>query len=118
MLTIETDDSGVVLIKASGGLSKADYERFVPEFERIVRARGPVRMVIEVDDFHGWELPGLWEDLKFDTTHEDDMGRVAIVGDRGWQEWGTRLSKPLFEAEMRYFNRDQAAAAGAWLTGP
>lgn len=118
MLTMETDDSGVVLIKASGRLSKADYERFVPEFERTVRARGPVRMLIELDDFHGWNLPGLWQELKFDTTHQNDMGRVAIVGDRGWQEWGTRLSKPFFKAEIRYFNRDQAAAARAWLTGP
>lgn len=118
MLTMETDDAGVVLIKASGRLSKADYERFVPEFERTVRARGPVRILIELDDFHGWDLPGLWQELKFDTTHQNDMGRVAIVGDRGWQEWGTRLSKPFFKAEMRYFNRDQASAARAWLTEP
>ena len=115
---METDDSGIVLIKASGRLSKADYDRFVPEFERIARARGPVCMLIELDDFHGWDLPGPWEDLKFETTHQNDMGRVAIVGDRGWQEWGTRLSKPFFRAETRYFNREQAAAARAWLTGP
>jgi len=117
MLTMETDDSGIVLIRASGRLSKADYDRFVPEFERIARARGPVRMLIELDDFHGWDLPALWEDLKFDTTHQNDMGRVAIVGDKAWQEWGTRLSKPFFKAEMRYFDHGKAADARAWLTG-
>jgi len=46
------------------------------------------------------------------------MDRVAIVGDRAWQEWGTRLSKPFFKAEMRYFERDKAADARAWLTEP
>jgi hypothetical protein len=116
MLTMETDDSGIVLIRASGRLSKADYDRFVREFERIARARGPVRMLIQLEDFHGWDLPALWEDLKFDTTHQNDMGRVAIVGDKAWQEWGTRLSKPFFKAEMRYFDHDKAADARAWLT--
>jgi hypothetical protein len=115
MLTMETDDSGMVLIKASGRLSKADYDRFVPDFERIAGVRRPVRILIELDDFHGWDLPGLWQELKFDTTHQSDMGRVAIVGDRAWQEWGTRLSKPFFKAELRYFDRDQADAR-AWLT--
>ncbi|MGH6894998.1 MAG: hypothetical protein ACREJ5_00395 [Geminicoccaceae bacterium] len=46
MLTMETDDSGVVLIKASGRLSKADYDRFVPEFERI--AGGRVAKLVEI----------------------------------------------------------------------
>lgn len=116
MLTMETADTDMIVIKASGTLSKADYDRFVPEFERIAGVRRPVRILIELDDFHGWDLPGLWEELKFDTTHQNDMGRVAVVGDRAWQEWGTRLSKPFFKAEMRYFERDQAADAGAWLT--
>jgi hypothetical protein len=85
MLAIETHDTGVVVIRASARLSKTDYDRFVPEFERIAPARGPVRILIELDDFHGWDLPGLWEDLKFDITHQNGIGRVAIVGDRAWQ---------------------------------
>lgn len=101
-----------------GRLARVDYDRFVPEFERIARAQGPLRLLIELDDFRGWDLPALWEELKFDTTHQNDMGRVAIIGDRAWQEWGTGLSKPFFKAEMRYFERDKAADARAWLTRP
>jgi hypothetical protein len=53
-----TDDMGIVVIKASGRLSKADYDRFVPAFERIAAARRPVRILIELQDFHGWDLSG------------------------------------------------------------
>jgi MFS superfamily sulfate permease-like transporter len=116
MLTIGTEDPAIVVIRASGRLTKVDYERFVPEFEQLAQARRPLRMLITLDDFHGWDLPGLWEELKFDTTHQKDMGRVAIVGAKAWQEWGTRLSKPFFKAEMRYFDRDQSTHARAWLT--
>jgi SpoIIAA-like len=118
MLSLTTDATGTVTIGASGRLTRSDYDRFVPEFERIVRARGPVRVLLELEDFHGWDLPALWEELKFDTTHQDDMGRVAVVGEKRWQAWGTRLSKPFFRAETRYFDRDGAAEARAWLAKP
>jgi SpoIIAA-like len=119
MLTMTTEDSGVVRIDASGKLTGADYDRFLPEFEKIVRAQGgPARVLILLDDFHGWDLPGLWEELKFDTTHQGDLGRVAVVGDKKWQEWGTRLSKPFFKAEVRYFDRGGTGEARAWLSTP
>jgi SpoIIAA-like len=115
MLTMATDDAGIVTIKAAGRLAKADYDRFVPEFEGIARTRGPLRLLIELDDFRGWDLPALWEELKFDVAHRRDMASVAIVGDKGWQKWVTLLSKPFFRAHVRYFERDQAADARAWL---
>jgi hypothetical protein len=115
MLTMATDDAGIVTIQAAGRLTKADYDRFVPEFERIARARGTLRLLVELDDFRGWDLPALWQELKFDVAHHKDMGRVAIVGDKAWQKWGTLLSKPFFRARTRYFERGQAADARAWL---
>ncbi len=115
MLTLSQTEDGLVMMKASGELTRDDYDAFVPEFERIAAAAGPLRILIELEDFRGWTLGALWEELKFDTTHQSDMGRVAIVGERAWQDWGTRLSKPFFKAEMRYFDRAQAAEAKAWL---
>lgn len=115
MLEIETEDAGIVVVKVSGRLSKVDYDRFVPEFERIAGARGPLRLLIELDEFRGWDIAALWEELKFDTRHQDDLGRVAIVGDKTWQEWGTLLSKPFFKAQMRYFDRDEAVDPRSWL---
>jgi hypothetical protein len=40
VLPIETDDTGIVVIKASGRLPKADYDRFAPAFERIAGRAG------------------------------------------------------------------------------
>jgi len=117
MLTITAGQAGILNVKASGKLTKADYERFVPEFERIAALRGPVRILMELDDFHGWDARGLWEDLKFDIGHRNDFERIAIVGDKAWQAWGTWLSKPLFKAEMRFFDRSEVRQAEAWLSG-
>ena len=104
----------IVEIEASGTLSGDDYDRLVPELERLAAERGPLRLYIELHDFHGWTGPGLWKDLKFDATHQDDMERIAIVGDKRWQEWVTTLSDPLLEADMRFFAPEQAHEAKKW----
>lgn len=112
------EENGLVRIKASGTLKSSDVDRFVPLFERVA-ARQPhsVPMLIELaPNFSGWDLGGLWRDLKFDVKHGDKFGRIAIVGDKAWQEWGTKLSNLLFpSAEMRFFDPTDIDAAAAWV---
>ena len=115
MLTAQ-EHNGVLHIRAGGKLSDADYEAFVPLFERAAaREPGTVPMLIELlPDFAGWDLAGLWRDLKFDIRHKDRFGRIAIVGDKKWEEWGMKLFDPLFRAEMCFFPTDRLDEAEAW----
>ncbi|NIJ62527.1 STAS/SEC14 domain-containing protein [Qipengyuania flava] len=116
MLKID-EENGLLRIRASGQLESSDYDDFVPRFEQLVgRKPGKLPIVIELaSDFAGWDLPGLWRDLKFDTRHQDSFGKIAIVGDAKWEEWGTRLSDPLFRAEMKFFESSQHQVAESWV---
>lgn len=117
MLKVAEEEDGLIRIRASGTLESSDYDRFVPLFERVAApARGSVAMVIELaPDFAGWDLGGLWRDLKFDVKHQDKFGRIAIVGTKQWEKWGTILSEPLFpSAEMRFFAPEEQGQAEAW----
>ena len=119
MLTIQEDEY-LIRVEVSGKLSEDDYEVFVPLFERIAaRAPGTVPMLIELaPDFTGWDLVGLWRDLKFDMRHKDRFGRTAIVGTKNWEEWGTKLSDPIFPGtELRFFEARRVAGAKAWARG-
>lgn len=118
MLTLR-NEGDLLRIRAGGRLSGEDYNKFVPEFERVERgSAGRIAMLIELEpDFTGWDLGGLWRELKFDARHKDSFGRIAIVGDKNWEEWGTKASDPLFTAEMRFFERDEIAAATRWARG-
>jgi hypothetical protein len=69
-----------------------------------------------VRHFGGWDAEGVWKDLKFDAKHQDEMDRIVIVGEKKWEEWSTKLSKPFFKADMRFFTSDRAGEARAWLT--
>ena len=116
MLTIEEGDrDDIVVVKASGRLTVRDYTGFVPAFERLAKSRGALRVLLDLQEFRGWEAPALWEELKFDATHQGAFRRIAVIGDKRWKAWGTRLSKPFFRAEMRYFDRAAADEAWSWL---
>lgn len=108
---------GLLTIRASGKLSGRDCDAFIPLFERVAaRAVGTVPMLIELTpDFVGWDITGLWRDLKFDVRHKDQFGRIAIVGDRKWEDWGTTLLDPFFRADMRFFPRELIGEAETWV---
>jgi hypothetical protein len=117
MLTIEphTPDN-VVVGHASGKLTHEDYEDFRNHIEEMVHEHGSVRVLLDLNDFHGWDLRSAWDDLMLGLRYPGRFDRCAILGDQGWQEWMTQLAKPFFRVE--YFDRSEREAAWRWLMQP
>jgi len=91
----------------------------VPQFERIAkREAGTLAMVVDLaPDFSGWNLGGLGRELKFDARHRESLGRIAIIGDAKWEQWGTKITDPFFHAEMKFFEPSKRRAAEDWARG-
>jgi hypothetical protein len=108
--------SGKVLaFKMSGKLHDEDYERFVPLIDAAVAREGRVRLLAQFEDFHGWDAHALWDDIKFATTHCTTIERIALVGDKKWEQWMAKVCKPFTMAKLRYFDQSEVEAAKAWL---
>jgi hypothetical protein len=105
----------VLVVKLTGKLAKQDYERFVPEVERLIKEHGKIRVLVQMHDFHGWTMGALWEDVKFDLKHFRDIERLALVGDRKWEAGMAACCKPFTTATIRYFDESQADEAFAWV---
>ena len=114
-LTLVESNDQIIRITVSGKLSKDDYEQFVPDIERFIEQHGEVRMLVVMEDFHGWTVGGLWEDIKFDLHHFNDVDRLAIVGDRTWEKWMAAFCKPFTTASIRYFDLSELDAAKVWI---
>ena len=115
-IQMNEENAGKILtVHVSGKLAKADYEHFVPEFERLVRLHGKLRVLFDMAGFHGWTAGAFWEDTKFAMHHFSDIVRLAVVGEKKWQEGMTTFCKPFTKATTRYFNHAEAEAARAWL---
>jgi hypothetical protein len=111
----EKDDRRILEIRVTGKLTHRDYQRFVPEFDRLVKRRGKIRLLFEMSDFHGWEPQAAWDDLKLGVKHFADIERIAMVGDKEWEQWIAAFWRPFTKAKVRYFESDAIAQARNWL---
>lgn len=115
-IQLKEENGGKTLaVHVSGKLVKADYEHFVPEFERLAQQHGKLRVLFDMVGFHGWEVSAAWEDIKFATKHFSDIERIAMVGEKKWQQGMAAFAKPFTKATVRYFDQAAAAEARAWL---
>ena len=115
-IQLDEENGGKSLVgHATGKLAKADYEHFVPEFERLVRQNGKLRVLFDMTGFHGWDAGALWEDIKFDMKHFADIERLALVGEAKWQHGMATFCKPFTKATIRYFDHADTVEARKWL---
>ena len=112
----DENEGNVLVVHISGKLTKADYEHFIPEFERLVRQHGKLRVLFDMTDFHGWDAGALWEDIKFDVKHFSDIKQLAMVGDKKWQQGMATFCKPFTKATIRYFDHTDSVQARTWLS--
>ena len=112
---LESGSANIVGFILSGKLHDEDYRTFVPLLDAAVAAQSKMRLFARFEDFHGWDLRAAWDDFKFGLKHYASFERIALVGDRRWEEWMAIFCKPFTQAEVRYFNATDEAAAWAWL---
>ena len=111
----EENDGRTLVVHVSGKLVKADYEHFVPEFERLVGLHGKLHVLFDMTGFHGWTVGAVWADTKFALQHFRDIDRLAMVGEAKWQAGMATFCKPFTKATIQYYDHTQAAAARQWL---
>jgi hypothetical protein len=108
-------DGKIVHVRASGKLTAEDYERLVPEFEDLVARHDKLRLFFEMEDFEGWKTAALWEDTKLAFKHFQSIERIAMVGEKRWQEGMATFCKPFTSADIRYFEHHEKDDAWEWI---
>ena len=111
----QTRHDGVIGIACEGKLTKAELERMHALLHERLEAPSKPGLVLDLTRLKGYDEPAaMLEDLKIDTAHARDFGRIAIIGDGKWMEWGTKLAGALTRAEMRWFDAAEMDAAILW----
>ncbi|NUQ65029.1 MAG: STAS/SEC14 domain-containing protein [Pirellulales bacterium] len=107
--------SNLFSVRLGGTVTRRDYREFLLQCERAIREHGKIRVLFEMHNFQGWGHAALWEDTKFDTRWFNQVERLAIVGERLWEE-SIDSFRDLFQgAEIRYFDYDAVDDATAWI---
>jgi hypothetical protein len=119
---ISNVEGRTVTVKLSGLLTQKELSavqaetRHVIATARILSTNCRIRVLVLAEDFAGWEKGGQWTDFAFQEDHDDDIERMAIVGEEQWRDLTLLFtSKGLRPFPIEYFIPEQLAEARAWL---
>ena len=104
-----------LVLKAVGKLTHEDYEVITPMLDSALSgvAEPRVRALIDGTEMEGWELRAAWDDFKLGLRHGSEFEKIAIFGNRNWQQIAARVGAWFVSGEVRYFeNYDDATQ---WL---
>jgi hypothetical protein len=98
-----------------GKLKHEDYQIFVPVIDKALKeAKGlEVDLLVDMRGFTGWELLAGWDDLKFGLKHRNAFNKMAIVGNKKWEELSVKMMRHMMKGKSKFFKEREKALS--WL---
>ena len=102
-------------LKAQGKLSHDDYKTITPMIDSaLAEVKDPkVKALIDCTELDGWEPRAAWDDFKLGLKHGNEFEKIAIYGNKRWQEMAAKIGGWFVSGEARYF--DSYEDAMNWL---
>jgi hypothetical protein len=114
---LDTDGGKILHVKASGRISKEEYDCYLAALDARIRQHGKVRLLFEIDHYQGLELGAWWDDTKWGVQHGGrGIERVALVGAHPkWWDVAGKIAGPLTGIKNRSFEAGQEEDARRWI---
>ena len=72
-----------------------------------------INVFVDGSELEGWELRAAWDDFKLGLKHGGEFDKVAIFGNKKWQEYLAKIGSWFISGEVKYF--DDANEALRWI---
>src|SRR4051794_14100936 len=105
----------VIAVRVSDTFSSQEVDQFKALQQEAIEHYGEIRLYFEMQDFRGWQVDSFLENAFFDLLHAHQYSKVAMVGEKAWQAWLTKLVDLVKNGEVRYFDRHERIEAMKWL---
>ena len=109
------NDEFFLSLKVAGKLTHEDYEKISPMIDSALEGiQDPrVKVFIDVSELEGWELRAAWDDFKLGLRHGNDFDKIAIFGNKKWQEFAARIASWFVSGGAKFF--EDSDDAWRWL---
>jgi hypothetical protein len=115
--SLEHERDNIYRLEVAGVLRMADLLESGALLSAEIGRIGPVRLLVVLEAFAGWDPQGPWNDLSFYVKHGDSIERIAIVGDDRWRSEAMMFAAAgLRKAPVEFFPGNDLAKARAWLS--
>ena len=98
-------------LKATGKLTHDDYKTITPMIESALQGveNPKIKALVDGTELEGWEMRAAWDDFKIGLKHGSEFEKIAIYGNKRWQEMSAKVGSWFMSGEVKYFdNRDEA----------
>ncbi|MDC7994101.1 STAS/SEC14 domain-containing protein [Altibacter sp. HG106] len=112
---LNSEKDNLISAKISGKISKNEVEKIHSLIHEVLKENNKVDFYFEMEDFDGYTLKGFWEDIKVDSAHISDYGKMAFVGEKKWQEWAAKATDFFTSSEVKYFDLKDKELARTWI---
>ena len=114
--TILDSTDPIVTIKISGEIERTEVTQIQAAALGAIQRCGKISALFILDNFRGWKRDGNWGDISFMIQHDQDIAKIAVVGDEQWRDLICAfLAKGFRAAAVEYFLPVDLAKARAWL---
>ena len=116
VLSRKYKDKIFIEIVAIGKLTHNDYQIFIPIVEKALKEakKLEVNLLVDMTAFKGWaELKAIIDDAKFGIKHLNDFNKIALVGNKKWEEVATKIWAKLTKSKVKFFKDREKALK--WL---
>ena len=111
------DTSGpIISATISGELGKSEVIQMQAAAVDAMRRFGKISALFVLDNFRGWKREETWGDISFMTQHDQNIAKIAVVGEEHWRDLVCAfLAKGFRSAAVEYFVPKDVSKARAWL---
>ena len=110
----ETKDH-IIVIRVVGYMGSQDYQTLLPHLKKRIGQHGKIRLLIELKDFHGIEILGLFKALPYTLKFGKHIEKKAILTDEKWIYTWTALLSPFTKTKVRCFPSTKGEEAREWV---
>lgn len=109
------DNEFYLTLKASGKLTHDDYKTITPMIDSALAGinQAEIKALIDATELEGWEARAAWDDFKLGLKHGSQFVKIAIYGNKRWQDLAAKIGSWFIAGEMKYFEDEEAAIE--WL---
>ena len=106
----------VISAKITGELGKSEVTQMQAAALQAIRRCGKISALLILENYLGWKSGDDWGDITFMTEHDQEITRIAVVGEEGWRDMiYAFLAKGFRQAEIEYFLPGEISRARSWL---
>jgi hypothetical protein len=117
LIIMPESEDNTLIVKATERLTTQDYENiFIPQLEQRIAKFGNIKVLFNLaENFAGMELGAAWDDAVFGVRHRHNFEKIAVVSDRKWVEWATKLGSYFIDGKIKTYTLAEFQDAMAWI---